>query len=93
MKTVLKGIAITAAFSTTLATGIFIGTAQADQPAMWSALHSLVDARTQLQSASGDKGGHRARALYLVNEAIEQVHQGIDYARWRRGGWHDTDWH
>ena len=94
MKNVFKGIVITAALSAALATTAFIGPAQADQPAMYSALHSLQDARDQLRLAEGDKGGHRERALDLINQAIDQVHQGIDYARYRQSGWHyHHDWH
>ncbi len=55
--------------------------ARADQPKMQSALHSLRDARRDLEKADDDKGGHRRRALELVREAIEQVEKGIAFDR------------
>jgi len=51
-----------------------------DQPHMQNALNSLQAASGELQAAATDKGGHRARALNLVNEAIVQVQEGIAYA-------------
>jgi hypothetical protein len=49
----------------------------AAQPHMEAALKALQNAATQLQSAEEDKGGHRAKAIPLVNQAISQVQQGI----------------
>lgn len=49
------------------------------QPEMTSALEHLREAKRALESASHDKGGHRAKALKLVNEAIAQVEEGIQY--------------
>jgi hypothetical protein len=53
------------------------------QPHMAAALDELQAARAELQAASADKGGHRVRALELVDEAIEQVRRGIGYAATR----------
>ena len=53
----------------------------ADQPHMQSALQSLKNAKTQLASATHDKGGHRARAQKLVDQAMDEVRAGIDYDR------------
>lgn len=49
------------------------------QPHMRAALNALENARAQLEKASADKGGHRVKAIALVNEAIEQVKKGIDF--------------
>ncbi len=53
------------------------GTAMANQPHMWNALHALQNADNQLQLAEPDKGGHRVNAINLVNEAISEVQAGI----------------
>lgn len=49
------------------------------QPHMRAALGSLQNARGQLMAATADKGGHRAKALELVNAAITQVNRGIAF--------------
>ncbi|MFQ6537829.1 MULTISPECIES: hypothetical protein [Aphanothece] len=55
--------------------------ALADQPNMKSALMSLNQARTSLEKAAHDKGGHRVKALKAIDEAIREVEAGIDYDR------------
>ncbi len=52
-----------------------------DQPFMEAARADLQKARAELQLATRDKAGHRAKALSLVNQAIGQVNAGIAYAR------------
>ena len=47
------------------------------QPHMKAAQKHLEDAKSELQKASADKGGHRAKAIQLVNDAIEEVKKGI----------------
>jgi hypothetical protein len=47
---------------------------------MEAALGHLHSARTELQSAMANKGGHREKAIVLVNQAIAEVQAGIDYA-------------
>jgi hypothetical protein len=59
------------------------GRALAAQPAMQAALDHLLAARRELAAATPDKGGHRAKALALVDEAIEQVRKGIRFDRRR----------
>jgi hypothetical protein len=49
----------------------------AAQPHMQAALQHLKSARTQLQKSSHNKGGHRVKALSLVNQAISEVNKGI----------------
>ena len=52
-----------------------------DQPHMQAALDKLQSARSNLEAATDDKGGHRVKALAHVNKAIEEVKKGIDYDR------------
>ena len=61
---------------------LVVGCASA-QPHMQSALDHLNAARGELEQATPNKGGHRERALEFVNEAINQVQMGINYARGR----------
>jgi hypothetical protein len=50
------------------------------QTHMEMALDALKSARTHLNEADADKGGHRARAIKLVDQAIMHVNAGISYA-------------
>ena len=59
-------------------TGVMVGAAP-DQPFMRAARADLQTAKNQLQQANRDKGGHRAKAIGLVSQAIAQVNQGIAY--------------
>ncbi len=52
-----------------------------DQPHMQNALTALEGARTDLEKATADKGGHRAKALDLVKGAITEVKKGIEAGR------------
>lgn len=80
MKTIVKtGIGATA-LGAMLATGIFIGEALAYQGHMHAALDALRTARSELDQSSPNKGGHRERAIRLVDQAIDEVRAGIDYA-------------
>lgn len=49
------------------------------QPNMEAALNQLKAAKQSLEKATDDKGGHRAKAMKLINEAMEQVQKGIDF--------------
>jgi hypothetical protein len=64
-----------------LATGFLAGRASADQPHMQAALEHLRAAKVELEAATPDKGGHRAKAITLTNDAIAQVERGIAYDR------------
>jgi hypothetical protein len=65
-----------------LLAGSFVaGRVHAAQPHMVRALYQLRAARSELQSAVADKGGHRERAIEIVGRAISQVEDGINYAR------------
>jgi hypothetical protein len=48
-----------------------------DQPHMQAALDALTSARNNLDRAEADKGGHRAKAIDLVKQAIDEVNAGI----------------
>jgi outer membrane murein-binding lipoprotein Lpp len=50
------------------------------QPHMNAALDELRSARSELDAAMTDKGGHRAAAIALVDEAIDEVKAGIEFA-------------
>ena len=54
--------------------------AVAAQPNMQEALRALNAALRSLQRAEPNKGGHRARAMALVEQAIQEVRAGIAYA-------------
>ena len=62
---------------TIVAVGLLVGTAGAAQENMLDALESLRRARQELQSASENKEGHRARAIDYVDKAIAEVQQGM----------------
>jgi hypothetical protein len=50
------------------------------QPHMRAALDALRNAKRHLVLAEADKGGHRVKALGLVNDAITETEAGIAYA-------------
>ena len=52
-----------------------------DQPHMQAALSALENARDNLDRATADKGGHRAKAINYVKDAISEVRKGIDAGR------------
>jgi hypothetical protein len=59
--------------------GRWEGTHYEAQPEMAAAMQHLREAQQNLESASHDKGGHRARALQLVNQALAECQAGIQY--------------
>jgi hypothetical protein len=52
-----------------------------DQPFMKAARGDLNTARSELGRATPDKGGHRLKAIGLVNSAISEVNAGIAFDR------------
>jgi len=64
-----------------LMAGFVAGQLTAAQPQMQSALRHLRSAKADLNRATSDKGGHRAKAKELVEAAIEEVERGIAYDR------------
>jgi hypothetical protein len=57
------------------------GYVKADQPHMEAALGALRNAKRELENATSDKGGHRAKAIKLVNQAMSEVERGISFDR------------
>ena len=57
--------------------GVLIPNVQAGQPHMFNALDNLRAARHQLEVAEEDKGGHRTRAIGIIDSAIDEVKAGI----------------
>jgi hypothetical protein len=49
------------------------------EPHMSAALGHLQEAKTELERATPNKGGHREKAMQLVDQAIEQVKAGEAY--------------
>ena len=55
-----------------------VGICAADEPHMRAALERLREAREQLEKAEPNKGGHREKAIELIDRAMEQVKAGIE---------------
>jgi hypothetical protein len=72
-----------AVLSAVLGTGACIGYAAAEQPHMTAALDALRTARSELVASTPNKGGHRERAIQLVNQAIDETNTGIAFVRGR----------
>lgn len=77
-------------FAAVLALGILLGMAVTSgsaqrrrhveqQPHMRLSLDALRSAEHHLGEATGDKGGHRVRAIQLVNQAEAEVQRGIEW--------------
>jgi hypothetical protein len=49
------------------------------QPRMKVSLRLMFKARTSLKAASSDKGGHRVKAVELLDGAIAEVEAGIAF--------------
>jgi len=50
------------------------------QPHMAQAIVHLREARRQLREAKHDKGGYRAQGLQLIQQAVVQLREGINFA-------------
>jgi len=64
----------------TIAASMGAGYALAQQPRMEATLRLLQDAHHELEQAPPNKGGHRERALELIDQAMAQVREGIAFA-------------
>lgn len=71
----LTSFALAAVLAATLASSVIAE----PQPNMQAALNSLRSAANSLEKADRDKGGHRAKALQLTRQAIDQVQAGIKF--------------
>jgi hypothetical protein len=65
---------------TAIAASIGIGYAIGAQPHMTETIALLQSARGELAAATPNKGGHRERALGLIDQAIGEVRAGIAFA-------------
>ena len=72
VRTTLLGSAIAASMG--------IGYAIGAQPHMTESIALLQSARGELAAATPNKGGHRERALSLIDQAIGEVRAGIAFA-------------
>src|SRR4051812_47325829 len=59
--------------------GAWEGVHHEDQPEMAAAIQHLREAQQNLEAASRDKGGHRARAVQFVQQAIRETQEGVRY--------------
>jgi hypothetical protein len=63
-----------------IAASVGVGYAIGAQPHMNESIALLQSARGELQAATPNKGGHRERAMGLIDQAIGEVRAGIAFA-------------
>ena len=63
-----------------IAASMGIGYAVGAQPNMTASIGLLQSAHGELAAATPNKGGHRERALTLIDQAISEVRAGIAFA-------------
>ena len=63
-----------------IAASMGIGYAIGAQPHMEASIGLLQSARAELAAATPNKGGHRERALGMIDQAIGEVRAGIAFA-------------
>jgi hypothetical protein len=63
-----------------IAASVGVGYAIGAQPHMNESVAFLQSARGELQAATPNKGGHRERAIGLIDQAIGEVRAGIAFA-------------
>ena len=63
-----------------IAGSVGIGYALGAQPHMAETITLLQSARAELVKATPNKGGHRERALGLIDQAIGEVQAGMNFA-------------
>jgi hypothetical protein len=69
-----------ALLGTAIAASMGIGYAIGAQPHMTAGLGLLQSARGELAAATPNKGGHREKAMGLIDQAIGEVRAGIAFA-------------
>jgi hypothetical protein len=69
-----------ALLGTAIAASMGIGYAIGAQPHMTASIGLLQSARTELGAATPNKGGHRERAMKLIDQAIGEVRAGMAFA-------------
>ena len=68
------------------AAALIAAPAHAEQGNMEAAMRALNSALQSLHRATSNKGGHKARAVQLIEAAMAEVQAGIDYAATHGGG-------
>jgi hypothetical protein len=71
-----RKLALGAAIAASMGIGYAIGA----QPHMSETITILQSARAELTAATPNKGGHRERALGLIDQAIAEVRAGMAFA-------------
>jgi hypothetical protein len=69
-----------ALLGTAIAASMGIGYAIGAQPHMAETVGLLQSARAELAAATPNKGGHRERALGMIDQALAEVRAGIAFA-------------
>jgi hypothetical protein len=69
-----------ALLGTAIAASMGIGYAIGAQPLLAETVGLLQSARAELAAATPNKGGHRERALGMIDQAIAEVRAGIAFA-------------
>lgn len=81
MKTLsARSISTRSILGVAVAAGMGIGYAIGAQPHMVESIAMLQSARGELVAATPNKGGHRERAITLIDQAISEVRAGIAFA-------------
>ncbi len=78
-KSTIRTLLVAAGCAALLGGAFLAGQASADQPRMQRALDYLQSAYRELERAEPDKGGHRAKAMTRVRQAMDEVRAGIRY--------------
>jgi hypothetical protein len=55
------------------------------EPHMSAAYGHLEQAKSELERAAAGKGGHRERAMQLIDQAMQQIQEGERYAQEHQG--------
>ena len=63
-----------------IAASMGIGYAIGAQPHMTASIGMLQSARAELAAATPNKGGHREKAMQLIDQAISEFRAGIAFA-------------
>lgn len=55
------------------------------EPHMSAAYGHLEQARAELEKSTPNKGGHRERAMQMIDQAMQQIEEGEQYYQQHRG--------
>jgi hypothetical protein len=76
MTSVARKVVLGASIAASIGVGYAIGA----QPHMTQTITLLQSARAELAQATPNKGGHRERALGLIDQATDEVRAGMAFA-------------